>query len=616
MNRRFLVFTLLTGFILGAHPSPSAALTLYASTGDANSNGGGRIYRIDTNTQVVTLVGNTLLDRLGGIDISSSGVLYAVDGGSFGPSRLYTINTTNAAATLVGTIPARDPLSGVCIGDITPCIQGVDAIRFNASGTLYGGGFDSTIVADPPFNGRGRLITLDPATATILTVVTQTGSGNAFTSGLAFSPTGILYGSRGNAVGRTDDLVTIDPATGSETAIGGATDVIADIWFNSNGTLYGGSPTGNLFTIDSVTGEKSLLFNTGVRIAGLTGVRDFDGDGIPDTVDNCPLTPNPDQADADGDGAGDACDRCPLTRSLNPLVDNPCAGETAEQVAVPGPTPAGNSIMVTARFRNTSGAPIVTIRPDCINTTFTVTDDQNLLLDPIINERMYGIPDDLVTIPDGAEVAVTCDLAKLYDASILSAGTYQVAATYGNQFVDRYIVNGVCTLPGGAGCVSNIWIGAISSPPQTVAVTPPPGGVPATRAEIDIEPFVSRNVWPCGLKLTIPVAVLSSPDFDASKIDPKTVTFGKTGTEALDPTRNLVGASARLFDVNGDGLKDMVFAFWFHQTGFSCSDIPKSFRSVVVNPILKGKAKVGTQTINFTNSDVLLLKRFEHDPDD
>jgi Thrombospondin type 3 repeat len=38
---------------------------------------------------------------------------------------------------------------------------------------------------------------------------------------------------------------------------------------------------------------------------------DQDGDGICDSVDNCPTTPNPDQADADGDGVGDACDNCP-----------------------------------------------------------------------------------------------------------------------------------------------------------------------------------------------------------------------------------------------------------------------------------------------------------------
>jgi hypothetical protein len=37
---------------------------------------------------------------------------------------------------------------------------------------------------------------------------------------------------------------------------------------------------------------------------------DLDGDGIASLGDNCPLVPNPDQADSDGDGVGDACDNC------------------------------------------------------------------------------------------------------------------------------------------------------------------------------------------------------------------------------------------------------------------------------------------------------------------
>ncbi len=41
------------------------------------------------------------------------------------------------------------------------------------------------------------------------------------------------------------------------------------------------------------------------------GADDSDGDGIVDVEDNCPDTPNADQADGDGDGVGDACDNCP-----------------------------------------------------------------------------------------------------------------------------------------------------------------------------------------------------------------------------------------------------------------------------------------------------------------
>jgi hypothetical protein len=39
---------------------------------------------------------------------------------------------------------------------------------------------------------------------------------------------------------------------------------------------------------------------------------DSDNDGIPDSDDNCPEVPNPDQLNADGDLWGDACDNCIL----------------------------------------------------------------------------------------------------------------------------------------------------------------------------------------------------------------------------------------------------------------------------------------------------------------
>ena len=37
--------------------------------------------------------------------------------------------------------------------------------------------------------------------------------------------------------------------------------------------------------------------------------QDSDGDTVTDDVDNCPVTPNTDQADADADGSGDACEK-------------------------------------------------------------------------------------------------------------------------------------------------------------------------------------------------------------------------------------------------------------------------------------------------------------------
>lgn len=51
-------------------------------------------------------------------------------------------------------------------------------------------------------------------------------------------------------------------------------------------------------------GGKSFCYSSG----------DLDGDGVPDSHDNCPVAPNPGQENADNDLFGDACDPCPTTK--------------------------------------------------------------------------------------------------------------------------------------------------------------------------------------------------------------------------------------------------------------------------------------------------------------
>jgi len=55
---------------------------------------------------------------------------------------------------------------------------------------------------------------------------------------------------------------------------------------------------------------------------------DSDGDGVPDSSDNCPGVSNPDQANGDGDARGDACDGCP--GDANKIEAGVCGCGTAD----------------------------------------------------------------------------------------------------------------------------------------------------------------------------------------------------------------------------------------------------------------------------------------------
>jgi hypothetical protein len=82
---------------------------------------------------------------------------------------------------------------------------------------------------------------------------------------------------------------------------------------------------------------------------------------------------------------------------------------------------------------------------------------------------------------------------------------------------------------------------------------------------IDIKPGSDPNSINCGnLKGIIPVAILTTSDFDATQVDPFTVRFGPT--EAQD-----IHGTGHIEDVDADGDPDMVLHFRFGDTGIQCN---------------------------------------------
>jgi len=140
------------------------------------------------------------------------------------------------------------------------------------------------------------------------------------------------------------------------------------------GYRSGGQPSN--IAIDSTSDAQ-------ITVSGGTCPADTDGDGVPDTYDNCLQIANTDQADNDGDGKGDTCDddddndtiidnndNCPLVANRDQtdtdgdglgdacdLEPTPTPTTTPTSTATPGtptptPTPPPGTIMLASGWNN------------------------------------------------------------------------------------------------------------------------------------------------------------------------------------------------------------------------------------------------------------------------
>jgi hypothetical protein len=343
-----------------------------------------------------------------------------------------------------------------------------------------------------------------------------------------------------------------------------------------------GLPNSSLKGISTrVLGSPSAGGYVSAEFANIATVVDTDGDGVPDSVDNCPAVYNPivaewvdkdgvkyynSQPDADHDGYGDACDLCPKVANDG----GPCPSTVGAGTAYStGP-------LITLKIEY-NGPPTFLVPPNCNNVVFNS--------DPPIPQNCRRIPPYVLTVleevdsqgngtgygrPGGDWIAakagdswtIVCNLLEIFDESSLkTAGTVNISPTYTFFERDRGLdPAGVCA--SGDICVDtskyNLFQGTIpSEQPVSVATT---NLQPPLSVQIDIKPGSPLpKTINLGSQGNVPVAILGRSGFDATQVDPATVKMGAADVRVVGKKSTTYQASNS--DVNGDGFMDKVVHF-------------------------------------------------------
>ncbi len=188
-----------------------------------------QLYRIDLATGTATAIGAAGFSDIESLALHPhTGVLYGVDDFT---NQLVTINPITGAATAIG------PLN-VALSDM--------GLAFDGAGSLF-------MSVDAPQNA----FRLNPVTG----AATLLGAQGQQVTGLTWR-NGVLFGLGGD---NTDNLVTVNTATGQATAIGSLGTVTASdggLDFDGNGVLWGIEDTGTIFRIDPLTGAATPVATT------------------------------------------------------------------------------------------------------------------------------------------------------------------------------------------------------------------------------------------------------------------------------------------------------------------------------------------------------------------
>ena len=248
---------------------------LWGTSSSTGVEQGGGLYMLDPNSGAADLVGfSGIANARGSISISGidfhprTGMLYGVIGGSGfnNPgSDLITINPETGIGTLVGTMSG----SGFDPSDQTPP-SGCGSLAFAPDGRLFAGCWEGE--AGP---SQGKILEIDPETGAVL-ALRPTTNGELLT-GLAYSPEGVLWGSRGGNIGDGPAVLhTVNPDTGmilSTLPLSDADARVSSLAFAPDGTLYASLPQeSTLATISTASGAVTKVGSYGDTVARIAGL--------------------------------------------------------------------------------------------------------------------------------------------------------------------------------------------------------------------------------------------------------------------------------------------------------------------------------------------------------
>jgi hypothetical protein len=293
-----------------------------------------------TNTGIITNSGGSITNSGGSITNSgtiknNSGTITISNTGSIINSGIITNSGTiiNHSGSLI-----QNNTLGTFTNSITGTITNSGTIRNFGTGIVNSGNIHNlTGTID---NNSGSSIR---NFGTILnTVGTVTNSGTITNSGNINNPSGTIRNLgkiinnfsitiNNSGILSNSGTITISNTGGTGIANAGGTVTNSGTITISN-TGGTGIANSNTITIGTITNSGTINKLCGATYAGAlpTGnpinnilcSADSDVDGILNSADNCPTTPNPDQLDSDHDGIGDACDPTPNGDTDNDEVDN------------------------------------------------------------------------------------------------------------------------------------------------------------------------------------------------------------------------------------------------------------------------------------------------------